>query len=348
MPTVYLQPPAPSSQGYPIVIEPNATKLLPKLIEELGTYDQVIILYDENLGQLAASLHTSIENAHLISVPSGEESKTLFETQRIVSTMLDCGASRQSLLINLGGGMLTDLGGFVGSVFMRGIDFVHVSTSLLGMVDASIGGKTGVDVGTVKNIVGTFCHPRAIVIDTDVLCSLPEEQLREGLVEVIKMAATLSIDDFVWLEENIDAVLQRDQKAVQGCIERAVHMKLDVVKTDEKEAGRRKLLNFGHTIGHCLEAESNFALSHGKAVSIGMVAEMQLSDSAVLERVVELLERIDMPTEYPEGDADSRWQLMLSDKKSSHGKVYMAVPTTLGNGEVQELKKEQFLCLSNE
>lgn len=344
--TLHLSPLARKSISISIHIGVGACKEFPSLVQAAAP-DKICILHDAGVAAVANDVAKKLNTAVLVSVPSGEASKSLEWVEHIVGKLLEVGMTRNSLLIIVGGGMMTDLGGFVASVYMRGIRFIQVPTSMLCMVDAGLGGKTGVDVGNVKNIVGTTAHPEAIVIDPDVLVTLPDSHIREGLVEVIKMAACLSEESFVWLEENIDAIVQRDMTAIEDCIERAVRMKIDVVTSDEHETGRRKLLNFGHTVGHALEAHSRFALSHGRAVSRGMIAEMTAAASSVTERVAALLKRIDMPTELPSSeDAAVLWKIMQNDKKVTDGKVMMAVPTDIGTADLQILSEESWQKLT--
>jgi 3-dehydroquinate synthase len=341
--TITLTPPAPST-AYDIVVGSGILNNLSKIIEKTGSVDNVIVLHDEALRDVAEGIASSVDG-HLISVASGEASKSMTEVERITNEMLEVKATRQSLLINVGGGMITDLGGFVASLYMRGISCIHIPTSLLSMVDASIGGKTGVDIGTTKNILGRFNHPHAVIADIDLLQSLPDDQMRDGLTEVIKIAAMRDASFFSELEEDVQKILDRDAKALTNCIAHAIQLKADVVEQDEKEADLRMQLNFGHTVGHALETLSEFSISHGKAVSIGMVEEMRLTGAEGSERVLELLQKIEMPVEMPkEYKREDLWTVMQSDKKVSQGDVRIAVPKSIGEGCVQILKHDVFLA----
>ena len=333
-----LTPPRPSAQRCPILVESGALERIPMLAKDMPNVDRCIVLYDIRLKKLAERVLKSLPEAAGIAVPSGEESKSFAQVERIAQDMLLKSATRQSVMVNIGGGMLTDLGGFIASVFMRGMRYINVPTSLLGMTDAGIGGKTGIDLGTVKNMIGTIWQPSAIVIDTDVLGSLPDPQLREGLVEVVKMAAIVDKEFFGWLEENMAYILDRDEKLMQVCIHNAARMKAEVVSKDDRDTNHRILLNFGHTVGHAVEALSRFSLSHGQAVSIGMNCEMELAKTKEKERVVELLEQLDMPLTIPvEMKNADLWEVMQNDKKNTGKEVRIAVPTTLGKGEVQTI-----------
>lgn len=347
MPTIPLHPPSPPSRECPIIIDDGAIAQIPELMQKLEA-DRVAILYDKGVEEMAKTIQKSLPDAVLISVKSGEASKSLDEVSRIANELLKHGVTRKSLIVNVGGGMLTDLGGFVASIYMRGIRFLHVPTSMLGMVDAAIGGKTGVDLGTTKNILGTITHPQAIVIDTACLKTLPAQQLSEGLVEVVKMAAILDEAVFHWLEQHLTHILKRDTNSLIQCIANAAQMKADIVTDDEKEHGARMFLNFGHTVGHAVEAHAKFTIPHGQAVSIGMKAEMQMAKTEGAERVLALLHQLNMPIDLPSNvSLKDLWKLMQHDKKNVRGSVRMAVPVRIGKGEIQAITEKQFLLLGS-
>ncbi|MDD5751001.1 MAG: 3-dehydroquinate synthase [Candidatus Peribacteraceae bacterium] len=323
---------------YPVVVGQGTITELPHLLKSLEPIDGMFIVFDENVREHAERVRTVLGEGSLISVPPGEASKSLKEVQRILRKLLDSGASRRSVLINVGGGMITDLGGFSASIYMRGIRCIHVPTTFLGMVDASIGGKTGVDFDEMKNVIGHYHHPSAVVEDTDFLSDLSQHHLCEGLVEVIKIAVMCDAGFFSFLEEHVKEILRKDAALLEQCICRAVELKASVVKGDERDDGKRMFLNFGHTIGHALEAASSFRISHGEAVGIGMVAEMNLVRSSDVERVRMLLREIDMPTEMPEEyGMETLLPLMRRDKKNTAAGIRMAVPRVLGKGELLHL-----------
>lgn len=333
-----------SAQSYPVVIGAGA-------IQKMGEYvpkdaDGVVVICDSAMAAVAKDAAKRVKAKGVIEVKSGEASKTLKETERIAAELLKLRASRKTVLICIGGGMLTDLGGFVASVYMRGIRHIAVPTTLLGMVDASVGGKTGVDLGSAKNIIGTIHHPLAIICDIDLLKTLPDPALRDGLTESIKMAAILDAKIFHWFEKALPKILKRDETLLTECVEHSVRMKADVVAGDERESGQRMFLNFGHTVGHAVEALSQFHISHGRAVSIGMVAEMRLAKTRETDRIVALLKQMDMPIEIPADQAmEALWSLMQSDKKNAGGEVRMAVPEPLGTGAIKTISKPDFLSL---
>lgn len=341
MHTVTLTPPARGNAGTNIQIGSGALAYLSKLTKG---HDRIVILFDESIAEIAQRL--VIADALRISVKSGDASKSLSEVDRVVSLMLENGCTRKTLLMCVGGGMMTDLGGFIASVFMRGIPCVLVPTTLLGMVDAAIGGKTAVNVGAKKNMIGTITHPQSVLIDTDLLASLPDAQLSEGLSEIIKIAAIVDHPFFEWLEEVMPQILKRHSIILEECVLRAVTAKVNIVQADEHDRDERLLLNFGHTVGHAVEALSEYKISHGHCVSIGTVAEMKLAAFKEASRVTKLLAEANLPIQIPvDMKPDDLWAIMLSDKKNEKGVVKMAVPKRLGEGAVQMLSKELFLTL---
>ena len=345
MSSITLTVPARSARSYPIVVECGAIAHIRDHLP--ADADGVIVLCDAALRSIADRVSKNVDAKAVIEVRSGEASKTLTETERLVGDLLKIGATRKTVLINIGGGMLTDLGGFVAAVFMRGIRYIHVPTSMLCMTDAAVGGKTGVDLGETKNIIGAIHQPTAVICDIDLLQTLPDSALREGVVEAVKMAVMLNAEDFQWYEQHLDRILVRDADVLTECVTKAVQMKADVVSEDEHEHTHRMFLNFGHTIGHAVEALSKFAIPHGQAVAIGMRAEMMLAGCADAERVTEILKRMDMPVTIPATmDRETLWDLMRRDKKNIGGVVRMAVPTTIGSGEIQTIDHDAFLKLS--
>lgn len=315
---------------------------------QTGDIERVVVLFDEGVKKIAQTIAESITGSVSIGVKSGDASKSLVEADRIVTEMLDAGCLKKTLLIAVGGGMLTDLSGFVASIFMRGIPCVLVPTTSLGMIDAAIGGKTAVNAGSRKNMIGTITQPLAVLADIDLLLTLPEKQLKEGVVEAVKIAAIADEELFSWFESSLHNVLARDPAALTECVARSVAVKIKIVEEDTRDTDRRLLLNFGHTVGHAVEALSKFSLSHGEAVAIGMVAEMQMSGFADSARVLALLEQLHMPTELPaamKSKKEALWNVMLTDKKNVGGEVRMAVPDRIGSGSVHVITDKAFTSL---
>lgn len=243
----------------------------------------------------------------IITVDMGEQTKTMQTVTRICETMLDRGFSRKDCVVAVGGGMVGDLAGFAAACFMRGIDFYNIPTTLLSQVDSSIGGKTGVNLNGVKNIVGAFWQPRGVLIDPDTLETLPPRLRAEGMAEYVKMA--LCFDEKMFEELEREDPWQDTEKALHN----ALSLKKMVVEEDEREAGLRKLLNFGHTIGHGVESAAQGSLYHGECVAIGM---MPMCSDAIRARLRPLLEKLGLPT-ATQLDKDAIWAAMQHDKKSN-------------------------------
>ena len=272
----------------------------------------------------------------------GEQFKTFDNVARVLDALATLGASRDASLIALGGGVVGDLGGFAAACWMRGIDFVQMPTTLLAMVDSSVGGKTGVNLAAGKNLVGAFHQPRAVFIDTSTLASLPEREFVSGLAEVIKYGAIGDPAFFDWLESHADALLARDNAALEQAIATSCRHKAGVVARDEHELGERALLNFGHTFGHAIEAETGYgALLHGEAVAIGMLLAAKLSnslqraDARDADRLGALLHRCGLPTRIPPGHDPLRLlERMRLDKKSQSGRLRLILWRGIGMAEI--------------
>lgn len=272
----------------------------------------------------------------------GEQHKTFDNVARVLGALAELGASRDATLIALGGGVIGDLGGFAAACWMRGIDFLQMPTTLLAMVDSSVGGKTGVNLPAGKNLVGAFHQPRAVVIDTATLASLPEREYLAGLAEVIKYGAIGDATFLDWLNQHANALLGRDISALGEAISFSCRYKAGVVARDEREQGERALLNFGHTFGHAIEAEAGYGQTlHGEAVAIGMLLATRLSARLGLAAVADadqleaLLGRYGLPTQLPKGlDAKRLFERMILDKKSLSGKLRLILWRGAGKAEM--------------
>ncbi|MCX7513797.1 3-dehydroquinate synthase [Frateuria sp. STR12] len=294
-------------------------------------------LYMERLARGLDGLHWSS-----FLLEDGEAHKTFANVGRALQALATLGATRDACVIALGGGVVGDLAGFAAACWMRGIDFIQVPTTLLAMVDSSVGGKTGVNLPAGKNLAGAFHQPLAVVADIDTLATLPDREYRAGLAEVAKGAAIGDADFFVWLEAHADALVARDTGAVVEAIARKVRYKAGVVARDETEQGERALLNLGHTFGHALETAGHYTkLLHGEAVAIGMVLAARLSerlgmsnapDTARLQR---LLERLGLPIAVPAGsDAKQLLALMRLDKKNTADTLRLILWRGIGRAEI--------------
>ncbi len=281
----------------------------------------------------------SAGQVHSLDVADGESAKTPEVATSLWQTMLELGGKRDSRLVTLGGGTVGDLGGFVAGCFLRGIAFVQVPTTLLAQVDAAVGGKTGVDLPGGKNTVGLFHHPDRVVADTRFLATLPIEELRSGLVEAIKMAFLLNPEQLTPIEQDLSSLLEGEPEALAPVVAGAIATKRNVVEVDPREGGTRRLLNFGHTLGHAIETACGYqGLRHGEAVAYGMLFALRLAEARDLpredaERLQALLRRLDLPP-LPVLDPDELMTLMARDKKASERGLAWVLPRRLGVGEI--------------
>jgi 3-dehydroquinate synthase len=273
----------------------------------------------------------------VIFFPGGEERKRLAYVENAAEEMVRRGADRSSLIIAFGGGIVNDMGGFLAAILLRGIPVIQVPTTLLAQVDASIGGKTGVNLAEGKNLIGSFHQPLAVLIDPDVLATLPDREYRAGLFEVIKCGVIRSAPLFQLLMERRDAVLAKEPAVVDRIVEESVRIKAEVVSADERESGLRRILNFGHTFGHALEAETAYRrYLHGEAVGFGMRAAAHLAQSlghVAARDAAGILEAVDRygPIPSPEGILPERIaSRLVKDKKTIQGQVHFVLPTRIG------------------
>ena len=338
------------SDNYTVYFDNSLTELV-KFVEQ-GNYSRVYILTDEHTTEYCLPVvkeHLEhLDNFDLIEVNAGEESKNIDFCIGIWKTLIDFGADRKALLVNLGGGVVTDMGGFVASTYKRGIDFVQVPTTLLSQVDASVGGKTGVDVDGIKNIIGTFTQPKAVFMHGGFLQTLPPRQILSGLAEMLKHG--LIVDADYWNQLKIsDLSLPSDE-----LVHRSVAIKNEVVVADPHEKGIRKALNFGHTVGHAVETYSliNDAdpLSHGEAIAIGMICEAWLSnqknglpDSELLE-VTEVLINLYPRYKVQEDIFPTLMEHMAKDKKNLNGKINCTLLKHIGQYSIDNICTEHELC----
>ena len=275
--------------------------------------------------------------ADLISFPAGEGSKTRRVRDELEDGIIELGTGRETVLVALGGGVVGDLVGFVAATFNRGLPYVQVPTTLIGMVDSAIGGKTGINHRAGKNLIGAFHQPSAVFIDVDYLKGLPDRHFTSGMAEVVKCGVIADRALFQLLERRLDRVVRRDRELMPRIIEACCRIKVRVVVEDPRESNRRKILNFGHTIGHALETLSGYRMAHGEAVAIGMVAEARIAcragllSEAAVERITRLVIRLGLPTAIP-----ATWTpaailtVARRDKKVRLGKIAYALPVRIG------------------
>ena len=335
---------------YSVTIDCSLLERLNELVQ-FADYSGVVIVTDENvakhwLNKVLKALHN--EPLAVITLPSGEENKSLRSLEAIWKKLLECGADRKTLLLNLGGGMIGDLAGFAAASYMRGVDFIQLPTTLLSQVDASIGGKVGVNLSSVKNIVGAFSQPQAVIIDPLTLTTLPERELISGISEMLKHGF---IADAKHASEVVTAVKSEEliNKASE-LIAKSCRIKANIVESDEREAGPRKLLNFGHTAGHALETlsfNSSTPLLHGEAVALGMLIETRISVlSGLLEKaseaiVIEAINQTKLPTKYTEFTEQAVLELIRKDKKRSDNTIQWTLLKEIGSAVINQDVSDQ-------
>jgi len=281
---------------------------------------------------------------HVITVPDGEKYKNFETVNQILEECFELRMDRKSVLIALGGGVIGDMTGFVASIYQRGIDFIQVPTTLLSAVDASVGGKTGINNKYGKNLVGAFWQPRAVYCETDFLKTLPKREFSAGVAEMIKMAVTFDKSFFEWLEKNSLHVEENLQYAIRECVK----IKADVVSRDEREEGVRAVLNYGHTFGHVIENETKYSkFLHGEAVAIGMVManevayKLGLFSEEELQRVKKLLQEYNLPITYRINCVEKFYDAFYLDKKSFNQKIKFILPNLVGGYAIKDdIEKE--------
>ncbi len=291
-------------------------------------------------GALADALNQAKVAFQKIEMGDGERYKTMATVEELASRMVERGADRRSVVVAFGGGVVGDVAGFLASIYMRGLDFVQIPTTFLAQVDAAIGGKTGVDLPAGKNLLGTFHQPRLVLIDPAVLATLPEREYRAGLHEALKCGVIRNPGIFDFMEKERDAILRRDPAALEWLIAECVAVKAAVVAADERESGLRRILNFGHTIGHALEAETSYRhYLHGEAVAWGMVAasmvgvNVQKTDPKIARRIISAVLAY---APLPRVTARSRniARRLRSDKKTVDGAIHFVLPIEIGRVEI--------------
>ncbi len=340
-----------AANGYPILFSENGYNFLNTFIEE-NNYSTIFILTDTNTNEYCLSRFLPFlateKTIEIIEIEAGEIEKNITTCVEIWTILTELGGDRKSLLINIGGGVITDIGGFVASTFKRGIDFIHIPTTLLAMVDASVGGKNGVDLGNLKNQIGVINVPKMVLIDTEYLATLPKNEMRSGLAEMLKHG--LIADAVYWTK--FQELNEVDFADFDKLIHRSIEIKNEIVMQDPTENGIRKALNFGHTLGHAiesyfLESENKKTLLHGEAIAVGMILESYISWQKKLLSAVDYLEiknSINAIFEiivFEENDLQPILDLLIHDKKNEYGKIQFALLDGIGNIKInQEVENE--------
>ena len=328
--------------SYDILIAPGLVHQLDKILPQycpaaayaLISDSHVAKLYGEAIAKQVSGVGCQVE---LLTFPAGEWNKTRDTWASLSDRMLAARLGRDCAVIALGGGVVNDVGGFVAATYLRGVPLVQVPTTLLAMIDSSIGGKTGVDVPAGKNLLGAFHQPRVVVADPELLGSLSSVQLAAGLAEAVKHGAIADAEYFAFLESEYAAIFAKHAPALERVVRRSVEIKAEVVAQDEREKGKRAILNFGHTVGHAIEATSKYEVLHGEAVAIGMVYEARIAETLGIAaagtagRIKAVLERLHLPVERPDASrVDELIAAMRNDKKVRAGEIRFALPRAIG------------------
>ncbi len=332
-------------ESYDIAIASQGLDQLGQLIANLNLGKKVLLVSNPAIfrqyGERAiASLQSAGFEVNSCTIPAGERYKTLTSIEKLYDAALENRLERSSTMVGLGGGVIGDMTGFAAATWLRGINFVQVPTTLLAMVDAAIGGKTGVNHPQGKNLIGAFHQPRLVLIDPQVLNTLPVREFRAGMAEVIKYGIIWDAQLFAQMEQSdrLDQLGYLDTDLLSEILSRSCQAKADVVSKDEKEAGLRAILNYGHTIGHAVESLTGYrVVNHGEAVAIGMVAagqlavNLQLWEQAAQERQLALIQKAGLPKQLPAGvDIEAIIDSLQTDKKVKAGRVRFVLPTQIG------------------
>jgi 3-dehydroquinate synthase len=328
---------------YPAVVERGAIECLTKYLP--AGHGSIFVVTTRDVWNLYGNrVRATLGNraSHTIFFTGGEDNKRLTHIERMADQMLDKGGDRSSVIIGLGGGIVTDMAGFLAAIFMRGVPVIQVPTTLLAQVDAAVGGKTGVNLAQGKNLVGSFHQPLAVLIDPSVLESLPEREYNAGLFEIIKSGIIKSAPLFRIFADRHDDVLAQKADVIDHIVAESVRIKAEVVSADERESGLRRILNFGHTFGHALEAQTGYTrFLHGEAVSWGMRAATYLADTMKMLPSSDSAAIIDVLNRYgpiPDCGGVNRAELqvrMLKDKKTIQSRVHFVLPVKIGEVDVR-------------
>ena len=343
-----------AERAYDIVVGSQLIAVAGREMLPLMRRRQAVVVTDENVaGHWLAALRDSLVAAgiaeHTIVLPPGEETKDFDHFSRLAEQILACGIERGSMLVALGGGVVGDLTGFAAATLLRGIDFVQIPTTLLAQVDSSVGGKTGINTSTGKNLIGAFYQPRLVLADTDTLATLPRRELLAGYAETVKYGLIRDAEFFAWCERQGNALCALEADPIRHAVVTSCRMKAAVVAADEREEGERALLNFGHTFGHALETETGFSsrLLHGEAVALGMVLAFDFAAGLGLVAIAEgeRVRRHFAATGLPTGLADVGLAGILAerllahmgrDKKVRDGKIALILPRRIGEAFIMK------------
>lgn len=354
MTAIFTVPVSLSERSYEIVIQAGLLARLGKRLKEHGVGGKVGIVTDRHVARhylkssLEAIKRCGMEPIPIILTP-GERSKTLKTVEQILDVLARHRFERSSMLVALGGGVVGDMAGFAASIYQRGIPYIQVPTTLVAQVDSSVGGKTGVDHRLGKNLIGSFYQPRGVWIDPLTLHTLPAREVVAGLAEVIKYGIIADESFFAYLQRHMPTLRRQAPGIVATVVKRSCEIKAEVVAADERESDRRRILNYGHTIGHALESLGGYqSLVHGEAVGIGLVQEAELAcfqeicSRAVVESIRRLVTEAGLSDRMPPWTSTSIWKAMLHDKKVSGGRVIGVWPERIGQVRIGPIDKQMF------
>jgi 3-dehydroquinate synthase len=342
-------------RSYDILISTDWLNQLGKTLKGNIPNEKILVITDEQVGYLYGdkaleSLRVMDFNAEILVLPQGEDNKNLPTVDRIYNFLVEYNYSRGCAIVALGGGVVGDIAGFAAATYMRGVNYIQVPTSLMAMVDSSIGGKTGVNHPLGKNLIGAFYQPKIVFTDTALLKTLAPEELRSGLAEVIKYGIIRDAGFFELIEDKMESLVKGDMESLCAIIRRCCEIKAEIVSADEREAGLRAILNFGHTVGHALEALTNYRrYRHGEAVAIGMLAAAQIAIKMKMfsemesQRLWQAINRAELPYRLSGLDPEDIVDRMRKDKKVRTEKVRFALPSRIGETVILDDIPEQIV-----
>jgi len=341
------------SKSYSVQIKSGLLSETGQIIKKTAK-GQIVILTSKNVhklwyNKLNKSFKSSGLKAKLILIPDGERHKSLRTYNHVISEMLDIGIDRYSTLITLGGGVIGDLGGLVAATFMRGIDLIHIPTSLIAQIDSSIGGKVAIDHPNAKNIIGAFYNPTQVLTDPNILNTLSKKEFINGLFEALKIAIIRDKQLYDYISKNIDLILERNEKTIEHLVKSSVKLKADIIQKDPFEKKLRMVLNFGHTFGHALETSGGYKnISHGVAVGCGMLLAFQLShfykfiDIRKHQKTIDLINILIDKNKIGKLNSENLWKTMTLDKKAKNNKVRFVLLKGIARPIIQEIDKNSF------
>ncbi|MFC1615638.1 3-dehydroquinate synthase [Patescibacteria group bacterium] len=331
--------------SYPIFVEKGCHEKIPAYLKKHKVGVKYAIITDSKVKKLYANqLHRLLKKhgieSEIFVFPNGEKSKNIATIEKLAELMISKKFDRNDAIIALGGGVVGDMAGFLASIYMRGIPFVQIPTTLLAMVDSSVGGKTGIDLKSGKNLLGTFYQPEAVFMDSSYLKTLSPKQIKNGLAEVIKYGIIKDKNLFNFIEQKLKNILILEEKTIETIIIKSIKIKSKIVEEDEKESGLRMILNYGHSYGHAIEKMSNYKLLHGYAISIGMVMENKIAVEKKImkgqeeERIKKLLKNTGLPVITMKKPTKKD---LLSDKKKQGNQLSLILPTKIGKVIIKKI-----------